>query len=174
LKSALFCVISANSVAHGRTAYKFTFAISSPDEFLSEYGERQPTDGFRHLASLLHRRRSMDVNQTLHDVWPSSGLVHYVYTFEGHMPPAGILLGAKFTLRPILAFSSLLLHGTRAVGRGRQPNFAAWYNEWNYRTFTVGATYTAGRPSRWTLAHIASSVMIFGFIFIYSYYSRPA
>ena len=57
---------------------------------------------------------------------------------------------------------------------GRQPNFAAWYNEWNHRTFTVGTTYTAGRPSLWTLTHIASSVMIFGFIFIYSYYGRPA
>jgi len=32
---------------------------------------------FRVLASLLHRRRSTDVNKTLHDVWPSSGLVHY-------------------------------------------------------------------------------------------------
>jgi len=32
---ALFCVISANSgIASGRTAQKFTFAISSPDEFL--------------------------------------------------------------------------------------------------------------------------------------------
>jgi len=32
-------------------------------------------NGFHVLASLLHRRRSTDVNQTLHDVWPSSGLV---------------------------------------------------------------------------------------------------
>jgi len=30
----LFWVISANSGASGRTAYKFTFAISPPDEFL--------------------------------------------------------------------------------------------------------------------------------------------
>ena len=30
-------------------------------------------NGFRVLASFLHRRRSTDVNQTLHDVWPSAG-----------------------------------------------------------------------------------------------------
>jgi len=32
---------------------------------------------FRVLASLLHRRRSKEVNQTLHDVWLSPG---YIYT----------------------------------------------------------------------------------------------
>jgi len=38
-------------------------------------------NGFRVLASLLQRRRSTEVNQTLHYVWPSPGLVHYIYTF---------------------------------------------------------------------------------------------
>jgi len=38
-------------------------------------------NGFRVLALLLHRRRSTEVNQTLHDAWPSPGLVHYIYTF---------------------------------------------------------------------------------------------
>jgi len=52
----------------------------------SQYGELRPTNGwdqwtslgtpanlngFRVVASLLHRRRSTDVNHTLHDVWPS-------------------------------------------------------------------------------------------------------
>jgi len=31
--------------------------------------------GFRVLASLLQQRRSMEANQTLHDVWPSPGLI---------------------------------------------------------------------------------------------------
>ena len=35
-------------------------------------------NGFRVLASLLHQSRSTEVNQTLHDVWPSPELVHYV------------------------------------------------------------------------------------------------
>ena len=38
------------------------------------------------LASLLHRCSSTDVNQTLHDVWPSLGLVHYIYLFGGSCP----------------------------------------------------------------------------------------
>jgi len=40
-------------------------------------------------------------------VWKSPGLVHYICTFGGLLPPDGILPGAKFTLRPSLAFSYL-------------------------------------------------------------------
>jgi len=72
-------------------------------------------NGFRVLASLLHRRRSTEVNQSLHDVWPSPGLVT-IYTF---------LPGAKFTLRPsleVLLYPILaaLVHGTRAVGASQK------------------------------------------------------
>jgi len=67
----------------------------------SQYGELWPTNGwdcwrvwgtpanfngFRVLALLLHRRRSTEVNQTLHDVWLSPGLVHYIYIFGGSYP----------------------------------------------------------------------------------------
>jgi len=38
------------------------------------------------LASLLQRHRSAEVNQTLHDVWLSSGLVHYIFVFGGSCP----------------------------------------------------------------------------------------
>jgi len=40
-------------------------------------------NGFRVLAALLQRRRSTEVNQTLHDVWPSPGLVRYICIFAG-------------------------------------------------------------------------------------------
>jgi len=43
-------------------------------------------NGFRVMASLLHRRRSTEVNQPLHDVWLSPELVHYIYTFGGSCP----------------------------------------------------------------------------------------
>jgi len=43
-------------------------------------------NGFRVLASLLQRRRSPQANQTLHDVCPSSELVHYIYIFGGTCP----------------------------------------------------------------------------------------
>jgi len=50
------------------------------------WGTPADFNGFRVLASLLHRRRSTEVNHTLHDVWPSFGLVHYIY-FRGLLPP---------------------------------------------------------------------------------------
>jgi len=40
-------------------------------------------NGFLVLASLLQRRHSTEANQTLHDVWPSHGLIHYMYIFGG-------------------------------------------------------------------------------------------
>ena len=43
-------------------------------------------NGFRVLASLVQRRRSPEANQTLHGVWPSPGLLHYVYIFGGSCP----------------------------------------------------------------------------------------
>ena len=62
-------------------------------------------NGFRVLPSLLQRRRSPEANQTLHNVWPSPGLVHYYIHFRRLLSPDGILTCAKFTLRPSLAFS---------------------------------------------------------------------
>jgi len=53
-------------------------------------------NGFRVLPSLLQRRRSLEAKQTLHDVWPSPGLLHYMYTF-GALAPDRILPGAKFS-----------------------------------------------------------------------------
>jgi len=82
------------------------------------------------LASLLHRHRSTDVNQTLHDVWPSPGLVDYIY-FWGLLPPKGILPGAKFTLCPSLALSCIGSVTALHLSNGREPNFTAWYKEWN-------------------------------------------
>jgi len=72
-------------------------------------------NGFRVLASLLHRRRSTEVNKTLQDVWPSPGLVHNIYIL-GTLPPNGILPAAKVCVQvlrsPMLA---ALLHRTRAA-----------------------------------------------------------
>jgi len=93
--------------------------------------------GFRVLAllQLLHRRRSTKVNQTLHDVWPSPGLLHYVYIFGGSFPLMEFChvqnsLCIQVLLSPILA---VLLHDTQAVGSGKT---AASYEEGNYGTFT--------------------------------------
>ena len=70
--------------------------------------------GFRILASSLHRRRAMQVNQTLHNVWPSPRLVHYIYTCPlKEFCQVQNLLCVQVLRYPILA---ALLYGTRAVG----------------------------------------------------------
>jgi len=43
-------------------------------------------NGFRVLALLLQRRRTTEANETLHDVWPSPGLVHYIYILGALAP----------------------------------------------------------------------------------------
>ena len=73
---------------------------------------------FRVLASLLHRRHSTEVSQTLHDVWPSPVLVYYIYIFGGSCPITEFCqlqnsLCVQVMRSPI---SAALLHGTRAVG----------------------------------------------------------
>jgi len=98
-------------------------------------------NGLRIFASLLQRRHSTEVNQTLHNVWPSPGLVH----FPGLLPRNGVLPRANSLCVQVLRCPILaaLLHGTRAVGvseslrrrtrngirnfcRGRHLYSAAW------------------------------------------------
>jgi len=43
-------------------------------------------NGFRVFALLLHQRRLTEIKQTLHDVWPSPGLVCCMYIFGGSCP----------------------------------------------------------------------------------------
>jgi len=52
----------------------------------SVWGTQANFNGFRVLSSLLQPRHSTEANQTLHDVWPSPGLVHYIYIFGGSCP----------------------------------------------------------------------------------------
>jgi len=73
------------------------------------------------------------------------------------LPPNGILPGAKFTLRPSLAFSYFGSVSARHSSSGRQPSFATWYKEWNCGTFAPGyfqqrapPIFRGRRPSRWT------------------------
>jgi len=99
---------------------------------LAVWGTPANFNRFIVFPSLLRGRRSPGANQTLHDVWPSPGLVPYVYIFEGF---------CRLTLRPSLAFSYIGSVTARYSSSRCQPNFAAWYKEWNYGTFAEGATY---------------------------------
>jgi len=85
---------------------------------LASLGHPRKFQRVSRLASLLHRRHSTEVNQTLHDVWPSPGLVHYIYIFRGSCPVTEFChvqnsLCVQLLRSPVLA---ALLHGTRAVG----------------------------------------------------------
>ena len=109
-------------------------------------------NGFRVLPSLLQRHRSSETSQTLHDVWPSPGLLY----FRRLLPPDRIMPGVKFTLRPSLAFSYIRSVTARHSSSRRQPNFVACYKEWNYRTFCIERhLYSEGRPLRWAAITLA-------------------
>jgi len=73
---------------------------------------------FRVLASLLQRRRSLDANQTLQDVCPSLGLVHYIYIFGGSCPLTEFCQVQNSLYVQVLrsAILAALLHGTPAAG----------------------------------------------------------
>jgi len=60
------------------------------------------------------------------------------------LAPNGILPGAKFTLRPSLAFSYIGSVTAQHSRSGRQPNFAACYKEWNYE-LSLLVIFNSGR-----------------------------
>jgi len=64
-----------------------------------------------------------------------------IYIFGGLLPTDRILPGAKFTLHPSLALAYIGSITAWHSSSGREPNFAAWYKEWNYGTFAEGATH---------------------------------
>jgi len=72
----------------------------------------------------------------LHDVWPSSGLVHHIYIL-GAVAPLTEFCQVQNSLRVqvTVAFSYVGSVRARHSSSGHQPNFVAWYKEWNAGTF---------------------------------------
>ena len=93
--------------------------------------------GFRILASLLQRRRSMEANQTLHNVWPLPGLVDYIFGSCCSVTEFCQVQNSLYVLQVLR--SPIGSVTARQLSSGREPNFAA---------------LSTGRPSRWALAHI--------------------
>ena len=90
-----------------------------PSEIFSlVWGTAANFNGFLILASLLQRLHSTETNQTLHCVWPSPGLVHYIYVFGGSCPVMEFCQVQNSLCVQVLCFPllALLLHGTRVVG----------------------------------------------------------
>jgi len=79
-------------------------------------------NGFRFLALLLQRRRSTEANQTLHDIWPSPGLVHCIYIF-GALAPLRNFAGCKIHYASkSCALQNIGSVTARHSSSGRQPN----------------------------------------------------
>jgi len=117
------------------------------------WGNPANFNGFHVLALLLERHRSTEVNQTLHDVWPSPELLHDVYIFGGSCPLTEFCqvqnsLCVQFLRSHILA---ALLHGTPAAASAK---LCGVVQGMKLRNFCRGRhLYSAGRPSRWASAH---------------------
>jgi len=119
----------------------------------SQYSKLRPTSGWDQLAGLGHpskfqwvsrlgfviaARCSPEANQTLHDVWSSPGLVHYVYTFRGCCSLMEFCPMQNILYVQLLQFSYIGSVTAHHSSSGNQPNSAAWYREWNYWTFAEG------------------------------------
>jgi len=80
--------------------------------------------------------------------WAGRPFIH----FRQLLPRNGIMPGAKFTLRPpSVALSYIGSVTAQHSSSVREPNFAA-LSTWR-------RLYSAGRPSRWALAHILVFIM---------------
>jgi len=83
---------------------------------LPVWGTPANFNGFRVLALLLHQRHSKEVTETLHDVWPSLGLVFLgALICQLNFARCKIHFMSKSCIchSPVLA---ALLHSTRVVG----------------------------------------------------------
>jgi len=123
-----------------------------------QYGELQPINGWDLLARLGHpskfhlvsrlgfvsaptslNRGQQNFAGCLAVSWAGTLYTHFWGLTE--FAPNGILPAAKFTLHPSLAFSYIGSVTAWHSSSGWEPNFVAWYKEWNYGTFADGATY---------------------------------
>ena len=82
------------------------------------WGTPANLNGFRISASLLHRRCSMEVSQTLHNIWLSPGLVHYAYIFGTSCTVTEYCQVQNLLCVQVVRYPTLaaLLHGVPAVG----------------------------------------------------------
>jgi len=110
-------------------------------------------NGFRVLSSVLQRRRSPEANQTLHDVWPSPPLVHYIH-FGGLLP----LTGFCPVQNSLYAQSGVLLYWPRyctALQQRTSAKLCGVVQGTELRKFLRRRhIYSAGRPLRWASAQI--------------------
>ena len=102
-------------------------------------------NSFRVLALLLHQRHSMEVNQTLHYVWPYFALVYYIYILGGPCPLMEFFQSQNSLSVQVLRSPKLaaLLQGTPVVGVSQTAALIRGCY-----------LYLLGWPSHWASAHI--------------------
>jgi len=150
---AQLCQAISSQLRHISTIGKNLLNSNISSMFL-QYGKLRPTSGWDWFGSLGHASKFQrflhlgfvtaaftggqpNFAQCLAVSWAATLCIH----FPGLLPPDGISPCAKFTLHPSLALSYIGSVTARHSSSGHQPNFAAWYKEWNYGTFTESATY---------------------------------
>ena len=124
-------------------------------------------NGFRILPSLLgllQRRRSPQTNQTLHDVWLSPWLLHYMYIFGGSCPLTEFC-PVQNSLTCFTSKSCVLLHWQRyctAIQQRASAKLCSMVQGMELRNFGRGRhLYSDGRPSHLASAHILVSFSSF-------------
>jgi len=107
-------------------------------------------NGFRVLPSLLQRCRSLEANQTLHNIWPSPDLLCYIYNLGDSCP-----LTEFFPVQNSLYVEFFALSYCTALQQRASAKLCGVVQGMKLRNFRRGRhLYSAGRPSRWALAHI--------------------
>jgi len=113
---------------------------------------------FHVLPSLLQRWHSPEASETSRDVWPSPGLVHYIYTFLGALAPWQNFAwyNIHFTSK-----SCILLYWQRyctALHQRTSAKLCSMVQGMELRNFRRGRhLYSAGRPSCWASADVLVS-----------------
>jgi len=95
LNSNISSTCSHNMVNFGLLTLRSVREFGHPSKF-------QPVVRFG--FAILNWRRATEVNQTLHDVWPSPRLVHYIYILVA-LAPSRNSARCKIHFAPNLAFS---------------------------------------------------------------------
>jgi len=156
-----------------------------------QYGELQPTsgwdqfgslgtwanfNGFCILASLQRRCRSPEANQTLYDLWPSPGRLHYIYIFGGFVP------WRNFATCKIhfASKSCILVYCQRyctALQQRASAKLSGVVQGMELRIFRRRRhLYLAGRPSLWASAHILVLCKVMSVLTLYFHFclEKPA
>jgi len=151
-----------NSNISSRCLHNMNFSPLTAEIRWWVWGTHANFNGLGVLASLLQRRPSLEANQTLHDVWPSPGLVCYIYTFGGscHLAENCPMQNSLYVqvLRSPIGLLAALMYGTPAAGVSQTLRLGTrnGITELLQRVHL----YSTGRPSRWAPARILVIVTI--------------